>query len=448
MSAAGRRIADWLAGAVLFAATSAMVLGQNARLTVLWDLSYILENASRIAGGDVPYRDFAMPYAPVTFLVQAAIIRIFGRAIVYHIAWAAVAGGAATVVTWSIIRRLLPDTLVARVTAFLLAAPLAILGIYCIFPHPFYDPDICLALLLMIAALLAAERRGLEPRWAFGAGFLCALLPFIKQNVGLVVLGVVAGGVILLIVGATGARSRGNIATSDGGAGAFGNQRARRRRLTMLLAGCATGSILGLAVVTAVFGFDNYVRWTIRFAAARRLPPLSTQFKIYSDPTLVWWLACALAGGLAILWRAAPRAPALHAKGSGTTAACGDCCRRTSRLDLVQRSHHPRSDRAGDQSAPPLAARARACGGRRNRGLAKGTNGRDPAPDHPPGGDSRIVPVSEHVGLDIRDLAAARPDRHAGFARRGVAEAGAGGHDCSPARCDSGTLGLALCRRE
>ncbi|HYM61028.1 MAG TPA: hypothetical protein VEZ11_09055 [Thermoanaerobaculia bacterium] len=283
MTDAARRIADWIAGGVLFAATSAVVLWQNARLTVLWDLSYILENASRIAGGDIPYRDFAMPYAPGTFLVQAAIIRLFGRSIAHHIAWAAVAGGAATVVTWYIIRRLLPDTIGARIIAFLLAAPLAILGIYCIVPHPFYDPDTCLVLLLMIAALLGAERRGLDRRWAFCAGLLGALLPFIKQNVGLIVLVVVAAGVTLLI--------------------AVEPDRARRRGLGMVLAGSAAGSLLGLAVVTFVFGFDNYVHWTIRFAAARRLPPLSTQFEIYDDPTLAWWLVCAIAGGVAMIWR-------------------------------------------------------------------------------------------------------------------------------------------------
>lgn len=42
--------------AALGMATSIVVMLQNARLTVLWDLSYILENAARIAAGDVPYR--------------------------------------------------------------------------------------------------------------------------------------------------------------------------------------------------------------------------------------------------------------------------------------------------------------------------------------------------------------------------------------------------------
>jgi len=48
-------------------ASAATVVWQNTRLTVLWDLSYILENAWRIASGDVPYRNFPFPYAPATF---------------------------------------------------------------------------------------------------------------------------------------------------------------------------------------------------------------------------------------------------------------------------------------------------------------------------------------------------------------------------------------------
>jgi hypothetical protein len=64
----------------LFTASAAVVIWQNTRLAVLWDASYVLENASRIAAGDVPYREFPIPYAPLTFLGQAAIIRILGRA--------------------------------------------------------------------------------------------------------------------------------------------------------------------------------------------------------------------------------------------------------------------------------------------------------------------------------------------------------------------------------
>jgi hypothetical protein len=70
---------DWVAASLLALAAAAIVVWQNSRLAVLWDLSYILENAHRIAQGQIPYRDFPFPYAPLTFLIQAALIKLGGR---------------------------------------------------------------------------------------------------------------------------------------------------------------------------------------------------------------------------------------------------------------------------------------------------------------------------------------------------------------------------------
>src|SRR5437879_2815169 len=97
---------DHVTAAGLFLATAAVVIWQLSRFTILWDISYILENATRIALGDVPYRDFPFPYAPLTFAMQAAIIRLFGRSIVHHVVWAAAAGGTASAMTYSIVRRI------------------------------------------------------------------------------------------------------------------------------------------------------------------------------------------------------------------------------------------------------------------------------------------------------------------------------------------------------
>ena len=44
---------DWAAASFLFLATSALVIWQNSRLAVLWDLSYILENSYRISLRDL-----------------------------------------------------------------------------------------------------------------------------------------------------------------------------------------------------------------------------------------------------------------------------------------------------------------------------------------------------------------------------------------------------------
>jgi hypothetical protein len=81
------------------------------------------------------------------------------------------------------------------------------------------------------------------------------------------------------------------------------------RRRWRTLGGMAIGGGVALVLVATIFGLGNYVQWTIRFAAARRLPPLAQQLETYNDPTLWWWLACAIAGALlARRWRFARRA--------------------------------------------------------------------------------------------------------------------------------------------
>ena len=152
------RSCELVTGAFLFVATAAFVLWQNAHLTVLWDLSYILENATRISLGQMPYRDFPFPYAPGTFLVQAAIIKLFGRVVFHHYLYAAGAAGLASLLTWRILLRLLAASrMPVRLTAFLLAVPLIFLGTGSIFPHPFYDSDCTLFILCCTLLLLRLE---------------------------------------------------------------------------------------------------------------------------------------------------------------------------------------------------------------------------------------------------------------------------------------------------
>src|ERR1700690_1727161 len=81
---------DWIAALFLFFSTAGVVLWQNSRLAILWDLSYVLENSYRISLGDVPYRDFPFPYAPLTFLTQSALIKLSGRVYFHHALYCAV----------------------------------------------------------------------------------------------------------------------------------------------------------------------------------------------------------------------------------------------------------------------------------------------------------------------------------------------------------------------
>jgi hypothetical protein len=218
---------------------------------VLWDASYVLENATRIAAGDVPYRDFPFPYPPLTFALQALIIKLFGRAWWHHVAYAALACGAASAMTYAVARSFTK-------AAFLLCLPLALLGIYCIFPHPFYDPDACLAVIALIALLRK------RPHSLIG-GALCAVPMLVKQNIGFAF---VAAVVLVFAL----------------------------RRCWRTVAGAAIGGAIAAALVALIFGMDNYVRWTIHFAVARRLPPLSDVTGMFTEPVIWWWAAALVAG--------------------------------------------------------------------------------------------------------------------------------------------------------
>src|SRR5437867_6606761 len=102
----GGGILSVLAGLFLFTGTASVVWWQNSRLTVLYDLSGVLEPATRIAQGDLPYLDFPFPYAPLTFMMQAAIIRVTGAVYWHHIAYCCIVAGLATVLTWRILANL------------------------------------------------------------------------------------------------------------------------------------------------------------------------------------------------------------------------------------------------------------------------------------------------------------------------------------------------------
>ena len=198
---------DWIASAGLFLATAAVILWQDAHVAVLWDMSYVLDSATRISLGQVPYRDFPFAHAPLTFLIQAAIIRLTGRVFFHHVIYAAVVGGLGTVLTWRIALHTLRERVSsAWLVALLLAAPLTVLGIYCILPLPSYDCDCACSILVAIwllqrLMLNAAEssrpggKRELA-RGLFAGASLCVPF-FFKQNIGLPFLGVALAAVLL-----------------------------------------------------------------------------------------------------------------------------------------------------------------------------------------------------------------------------------------------------------
>jgi len=101
------------------------------------------------------------------------------------------------VLTWRILLNCLRATAHPRLLAFLLSLPLIPLGIYCVFPHPFYDPDCTFAILLGLLLLQRLERK--PSRWlALLTGTVLVVPLFIKQNTGLAFL--VSTSLALLIL--------------------------------------------------------------------------------------------------------------------------------------------------------------------------------------------------------------------------------------------------------
>ena len=285
---------DSIIALLLFLVTAAIVIWQNSRLGVLWDLSYVLENSYRISLSDIPYRDFPFPYPPLTFLIQAAIVKLTGSVFWHHIAYCAVTGGLATVLTWRILLSLLRTEVVrSRSLAFMLSLPVIVLGIYCVYPHPFYDPDCTFAILLGMFLLRWVEREAVSSWRSLLAGASLVVPLLIKQNTGLAFLG--ATGVALLALAIVEAWRR---------------QSARKYILVLIGATLALGFAVLLVHFTA--GLRNYWHWTIQFAASRRTPALSEMLGIYQDRLLLLWIGLILLGAIAF-WsnRRANRALAL-----------------------------------------------------------------------------------------------------------------------------------------
>jgi hypothetical protein len=290
---------DWLASSALFLATAAFVLWQNSRLAILWDLSYLLDSSQRIALGQHPYRDFPFVHPPLTFLLQAAILRLTGRVYFHHILYAAAAGALATVLTWRIalhtlIRApyLLPQlrvrVRVPRVSplrpgfagypwllSLLLTTPLTVLGIYSIFPHPFYDCDCILAVLVAVFLLQRLPSTS-SPLHGVATGVALVVPLFFKQNIGLPFLLSALAAIVLLL--ATSNRTSGTTPSPT--------------TLFVVLAGALAALLAAALLLHLTAGLHNYLYWTIHFAAQRRLPGLRDMLSVFDAPALLWQLPC------------------------------------------------------------------------------------------------------------------------------------------------------------
>ncbi len=240
----------------------------------------------------MPYRDFPLAHAPLTFLLQAAIMRLTGRVFFHHVIYAAVTGGLATVLAW----RIALASLRGRVTdawavALLFAAPLAVLGIYCILPTPEYDCDCAFWILVALWLLQKLDERT-DVVLGFATGAVLVVPLFFKQNMGLPFLAAAFCAVLLVLALKWLRRGQALAAPPDS--------------LTLLSVLAGAGAALGAGVLALHWaaGLGNYLHWTIAYAGQRRLPGWSLMLGVYRDPALLWKAPCVVAA--LIILRTAP----------------------------------------------------------------------------------------------------------------------------------------------
>jgi hypothetical protein len=285
----------WLAVCVLAVGAGAVHQWQTGRIGVLGDYAYIVDTAWRIAQGEVMYRDFGLPHSPLTFHVQATLIKVFGFSYGVTAWYCTVVNVGYVLLTYGLVRVLVPGW-----SGVALCVPLVWLAPHCIYPHPFYDPDACWLVLLSLNLLQWVATRRVGAVVAFLGGVTAVLPALAKQNVGypyvVLVVGVVVwwGWLRGRWVGA-GAGSRGE---GKGESKAEGTAELDVVGLRWFGAGVVVG-VVGAAVwLGLTCGLGNYWRWVFA-SASRRLVGLVLIPEIYGNyeswalgglMVLGWWL--------------------------------------------------------------------------------------------------------------------------------------------------------------
>ncbi|WP_228374041.1 hypothetical protein [Chloracidobacterium thermophilum] len=283
----------WLAVCVLGFGAGAVHQWQTGRIGVLGDYAYIVDTAWRIAQGEVMYRDFGLPHSPLTFHVQATLIRVFGFSYGVTAWYCTVVNVVYVLLTYGLVR-----VSVSGWSGVALCVPLVWLAPHCIYPHPFYDPDTCLLILLNLNLLQWVATRRVRAVVAFLGGVTTVLPALAKQNVGYPYVVLVVGVVVWW------GWLRGRWA---GGRGGEWSQEESKEEGTEELdvvglrwfgAGVAAGVVGAVVWLGLTCGLGNYWRWVFA-SASRRLVGLVLIPEIYGNyeswalgglMVLGWWL--------------------------------------------------------------------------------------------------------------------------------------------------------------
>lgn len=155
------------------------------------DEGIVLQGATRVLDGQVPYRDFFSFYTPGSFYLVAGLFRVFGNSLGVARTSIAVVGAACSVVTYALARRVCPRhiSLLAALLATIVGTAFRFLVL-----HNYYST--VFACLTVYAAVRFVEGR--NSAWAFATGSFVALTFLFEQpKGGGLALGLLAGFVLL-----------------------------------------------------------------------------------------------------------------------------------------------------------------------------------------------------------------------------------------------------------
>ena len=150
------RVADWAAIVALCAAGLLLVLKTGSRGFFPFDQSIIFDGSYRIVSGQIPYKDFVMPFGPVTFWLQAIFFKFMGVTYFAYVFGAAAVNALAVLAAVAIVRLLFRGERLLSYVAGILTA----VWFYPPFGTPWVDQTAFFLSYCGIVALLAAIGEG------------------------------------------------------------------------------------------------------------------------------------------------------------------------------------------------------------------------------------------------------------------------------------------------
>ncbi|RKX70725.1 hypothetical protein DRP53_04000 [candidate division WOR-3 bacterium] len=140
------------------------------------DQSIVFDGGYRLLRGQIPYRDFCLPFGPVVLWIQAAFFIIFGVNYFAYLLHAAISNLVFTMVSFSLLRRACRDDLAVTVGTLLSS-----IFFYPQFGTPWFEQTGFFFSLLSLYLLW-------DDRFPFVAGLFQSLSILSKQNAGLLML--------------------------------------------------------------------------------------------------------------------------------------------------------------------------------------------------------------------------------------------------------------------